>query len=174
MRTWLLRIGLGGIAVLGLLQVVPYGRWHENPRVVQDAPWPDAATAELARGACYDCHSNETEWPAYSYVAPVSWLVRRDVEEGRERLNFSEWGGEGAGEVDDAAEEVEEGSMPPRKYELLHPDARLSDDEVAQLVAALEQLEAAEGGADDGDRRGRGRGGDDEPGDDGDDDDGGD
>jgi hypothetical protein len=126
----------------GLLQLVPYGWWHENPPVVADAPWPDAETAQLARGACYDCHSNETEWPAYSYVAPMSWLVRSDVEEGRHELNFSRWD-EDDGEADDAAEALREGSMPPPQYELLHPDARLSDEEVDRLVAALEAMEEA-------------------------------
>jgi hypothetical protein len=126
----------------GVIQLVPYGWWHENPPVVADAPWPDAETAQLARGACYDCHSNETEWPAYSYVAPMSWLVRSDVEEGRHELNFSRWD-EDDGEADDAAEALREGSMPPPQYRLLHPDARLSDEEVDRLVAALEAMEEA-------------------------------
>lgn len=146
-------MAVAGAVVLVLLQLVPYGWWHENPPVVQDAPWPDEATAELARAACYDCHSNETSWPAYSYVAPLSWLVRRDVERGREELNFSRWDDDD-NEADDAAESVEDGSMPPRQYELLHPDARLTADEVAELVTALQALD------DDGGRgRGRGRGG---------------
>ena len=72
MRRWLLRIGLVLLAAFAAIQLVPYGWWHENPPVVQDAAWPDAETAELDRGACYDWHSNETEWPAYSYVAPMS------------------------------------------------------------------------------------------------------
>ena len=84
-------------------------------------------TEALARAACYDCHSNETEWPVYSYVAPMSWLVRRDVETGRDELNLSELDQDGGHELDDAAETIEEGSMPPRQYVLLHPDARLSD-----------------------------------------------
>ena len=106
-------------------------------------PWPDEASARLARDACYDCHSNETEWPAYSYVAPMSWLVRRDVDDGRHELNFSDWGDD-AGEADDAVESLREGSMPPSQYELMHPAARLTDDEVDRLVAALEAMDAAE------------------------------
>ena len=148
MRRWLVRGALGGFFLLCALQLVPYGWWHDNPPVVQDAPWPDQATADLARGACYDCHSNETEWPLYSYVAPMSWLVRRDVEGGRDELNFSEWGEDGD-EAHDAAEEVEDGSMPPSQYQLLHPDARLSDAEVAQLVAALEAMDEGDRGGDD-------------------------
>jgi hypothetical protein len=148
MRRWLVRLALAGILLLGLLQLVPYGWWHDNPPVRRDAPWPDQASADLARGACYDCHSNETEWPAYSYVAPMSWLVRRDVEEGREALNLSDWD-EFDDDAHDAAEEVEEGAMPPSQYQLLHPDARLSDEEVDQLVAAFSAMD--EGGGDDDD-----------------------
>ena len=146
MRRWLVRIALVGVLVLGLLQLVPYGWWHENPPVVRDAPWPDQASADLARAACYDCHSNESEWPVYSYVAPMSWLVRRDVEGGREELNFSEWD-EFGDDADDAAESIEHGSMPPSQYLPLHPDARLSDEEEAQLVAALEAMAGAEDAA---------------------------
>ena len=143
--------------MLVVLQLVPYGWWHENPPVVQDAPWPDAATAELARDACYDCHSNESSWPLYSYVAPMSWLVRADVERGRDELNFSDWQ-EDAEEAEDAVEALQEGSMPPARYELLHPGARLSSAEVATLVAALDAIAAD----DDHRGRGRGRGGDDD------------
>lgn len=140
MRRWIVRLVLAGLAVFGLLQLVPYGWWHENPPVVADAPWPDAASAELARLACYDCHSNETDWPAYSYVAPMSWLVRRDVEQGREALNFSEWEVDD-NEAHDAAEEIADGDMPPSNYLRLHPDADLSDEEAAILVAALEAMD---------------------------------
>ncbi len=140
MRRWILSAALAGLVVFLLLQVVPYGWWHENPPVVTDAPWP---AADLARGACYDCHSNETEWPAYSYVAPMSWLVRRDVEAGRDALNFSRWDEVAADEAEDAAETTLDGEMPPAQYERLHPDSRLSDQEAAVLVAALEALAGA-------------------------------
>ncbi len=143
MRAWLRR----GVVVAGAgfvaLQLVPYGWWHENPPVVDPTPWPDEVSADLARSACYDCHSNETDWPIYSYVAPMSWLVRRDVERGRDELNFSDWD-DAEGELDDAIETVLEGSMPPRQYSLLHAGARLSDHEVGLLVAAMQALERAE------------------------------
>ena len=74
-----------------LMQLVPYGWWHDNPPVVSSAPWPDAASEQIARTSCYSCHSNQTEWPVYSYVAPMSWLVRYDVEGGRDKFNFSDW-----------------------------------------------------------------------------------
>ena len=149
MRRWLVRLTIAGFFVFCALQLVPYGWWHENPSVIEDAPWPDQATADLARGACYDCHSNETEWPVYSYVAPMSWLVRSDVERGRDELNLSDWD-EFGDEADDAAEQVEEGSMPPSQYQLLHPAARLSDAEVDQLVAAFEAMDQDDRGDNDG------------------------
>ena len=135
---------LAGVEVVALMQLVPYGWSHPNPPVSQDAPWPSARARQLARAACYDCHSNESEWPVYSYVAPMSWLVRRDVENGRDKLNFSTWDRD-QGEAHDAAETVQDGSMPPRQYTLLHRDAVLSAAEKAQLIAALE-------GMDEGDR----------------------
>ncbi|WCO67614.1 heme-binding domain-containing protein [Iamia majanohamensis] len=136
----------GGVVVAAFLaiQLVPYGWSHPNPPVVRDAPWPDEESAAIARTSCYDCHSNETDWPAYSYVAPMSWLVRSDVEEGRDELNLSDWDAD-ADEADDAAEEVEEGSMPPSQYTRIHRDARLTDDERATLVAALEQMAGDDG-----------------------------
>ena len=155
-RRFLLRAGLGLLVVAVLLQLVPYGRDHTNPRVTQDAPWPDGRARELATAACYDCHSNQTRWPPQSYVAPFSWLLTRDVEQGRDELNFSTWD-EDDGEADDAAEAVAEGSMPPRRYVLVHPDANLDAAERQVLVDALEALDRARGG---GDRSGPGGGGD--------------
>jgi len=133
------RIGLVLLVVFVALQLVPYGWKHSNPPVVADAPWPDERSADLARTACYDCHSNETDWPVYSYVAPFSWLVRSDVEEGRDKFNFSLWDSFAA-DADEAVEVLEEGSMPPDQYTVIHRDANLSDEEVDDLIAALESM----------------------------------
>ena len=93
--------------------------------------------------ACYDCHSNETVYPWYAYVAPVSWMVGDHVEEGREHLNFSEWGNMTEEDQEHAfeeiAEEVEEGKMPEDDYTMMHGDAELSD---AQREAFVEWFEA--------------------------------
>ncbi len=148
---------LGAVGVFVALQLVPYGWQHPNPPVVAEAPWPDAESEAIARAACYDCHSNETDWPLYSYVAPMSWLVRQDVEDGRDKLNFSDWDRD-AGEADDAIEETEDGSMPPAQYTLIHRDAHLSDAEEQQLIDALARLDELDGGDDD--RSGRGGGSD--------------
>ena len=85
---------IGLIVIIGLfvlIQVVPYGRNHANPPVLNEPRWDSPKTRQLAVRACYDCHSNETIWPWYSNVAPVSWLVQKDVDQGRDEINFSEW-----------------------------------------------------------------------------------
>jgi len=129
---WGLAILFGSLLVI---QVIPYGRDHSNPPVIAEPAWDSAETRKLAVRACYDCHSNETVWPWYSNVAPLSWMVQRDVEEGRETLNFSEWNRPQEG--DESAETVREGSMPPGTYLLTHPDARLTDAELTALAEGL-------------------------------------
>ena len=133
------RIVLGtalGLAVFFIVaQGVPYGRSHTNPAVVGEPAWDSAATRALAVASCFDCHSNETSWPWYTDVAPISWLAYNHVVEGRQTLNFSEWNRpQESGEV---AEAILEGSMPPLYYRLLHPGSGLSDAEKAQLIAGL-------------------------------------
>lgn len=86
--------------------------------------------------ACFDCHSNEVVWPLYANVAPISWLVRRDVDRGRSELNFSEWGLR-TQEAHEAAESVAEGEMPPALYTLLQRQAVLTTAERTELVAGL-------------------------------------
>ena len=83
---------IGVVVLMAFIQLIPFGRAHANPPVLQEPNWDSPQTRDLASRACFDCHSNETTWPWYSNVAPVSWLVQRDVDEGREKLNFSEWG----------------------------------------------------------------------------------
>jgi hypothetical protein len=153
MRTWIVRaIVIAGLGFLAL-QVLPFGR-IENPPVTQDAPWPSEEARRLAVAACYDCHSNETDWPAYSYVAPMSWLVRDDVDTGRAAMTFSEWDSND-NEAHDAIEEIEGGAMPPSKYTAIHRGAKLTHAEKAALMAALDQM------AGDG-HSGKGRGADDD------------
>ena len=91
----------------------------------------------MLRTTCYDCHSNETIYPWYAYVAPVSFLVSKDTKEGRRELNFSEWEKldvlEKAEMLEEIAEEVEEGEMPMKIYPITHPNARLSDENRAEI-----------------------------------------
>ena len=114
------------IAVLIAIQLVPYGHTHSNPPVTQEPPWDSPETRELARRACFDCHSNQTVWPWYSTIAPVSWLNQRDVNDGRGHVNFSEWN-QPQKHAEDVANEVRSGDMPLWFYLPMHPVARLTD-----------------------------------------------
>ena len=129
---------LVGIVVVGLLiQLIPLPGRGNNPAVVSEPPWDSPQTRALAKRACFDCHSNETVWPWYSYVAPVSWLVYNDTMEGRGRLNFSEWNTgfqRGAGEI---VSKIQEGEMPPAIYLPMHPSAQLTATEKQQLIDGL-------------------------------------
>lgn len=103
----------GGIALFLLIQAVPYGRDHSNPPTTQEPSWNSAQPRAFAVAACFDCHSNQTKWPWYTNVAPMSWLAESDVKSGRSTLNFSEWNGPQDTGVDDIVEAVRNGSMPP-------------------------------------------------------------
>ena len=144
---------VGVVAVFGLIQLVPYGHDHSNPPVRAEPGWDSPATRDLAVRACYDCHSNQVTYPWYSSVAPVSWLVQHDVEDGRRRLNFSELD-RPQRDANRAARAVEDGSMPPVYYLPPHPDAKLSDAERQALIAGLRTTLGDAGGND----RGRGSG----------------
>lgn len=116
-----------------VIQVVPYGHDHSNPPSTKEPTWDSPQTRELARRACFDCHSNETGWRWYSYVAPVSWLVGNDVQGGRRHLNFTEWD-KPQKHSGDVAGMVKSGDMPPWFYLPLHPSAKLSDAEKQALI----------------------------------------
>jgi mono/diheme cytochrome c family protein len=129
----------GAVAMLAgfaLIQLIPYGKDHQNPPVVNEPPWDSPRTRELFFTACKDCHSNETTWPWYASVAPVSWLVYHDVEEGRSEFNVSRWG-QGEQEAEEAAGLVREGEMPLWFYLPVHPEARLSEADTRDLVRGL-------------------------------------
>jgi hypothetical protein len=141
-RKTLVRIGLAvvGLLLLGFIaiQFVPVQR--TNPPVTSEPNWDSPQTRALAERACFDCHSNETDWPWYSHIAPVSWTVARDVQVGRQVINFSDWEhvrGEGrsAGEM---AEVIRGGWMPPANYLSTHPEARLTQAEKDALVQGLQ------------------------------------
>lgn len=131
-----LRYALAVIAgALVAIQLVPVQR--TNPSVTGDVAAPGDVKAILRR-ACYDCHSHETAWPWYSRVAPISWLVAGDVNEARERLNFSVWesypAAKRASKIADVGEEVGRGEMPLWYYLPMHPAARLSPADKAVLL----------------------------------------
>lgn len=132
----LIRAAIASVVVFVAIQLVPYGRNHTNPPARTEPPWSAPEIRTLAVRACYDCHSNETRWPWYSSVAPVSWLVQHDVDEGRDVLNFSEWS-HPQREAADSAKEVAEREMPPATYWPLHPEARLSQPERERFILGL-------------------------------------
>jgi hypothetical protein len=128
------------MAVAGVLfvaiQFVPYGRDHSVPASGPEPAWDSPRTRELAVAACFDCHSNQTEWPWYSYIAPMSWLLSNDVMEGRHAFSFTPTGSEDE-DADDAIERVLDGSMPPSEFTWLHTDARLTAAERQELATGL-------------------------------------
>jgi len=121
------------IIVVGI-QFIPVDR--TNPPITQEIVAPTNVLSIL-KTSCYDCHSNETKWPWYSYVAPISFLVAGDVEDGRKRVNFSEWDkyDEKKKEKKMSAmiEAVEAGGMPLPKYLITHPDAEIDSKKLKTL-----------------------------------------
>jgi mono/diheme cytochrome c family protein len=134
------RLAIGGFGGLLLLlvaiQFVPYGRDHLNPPVQAEPKWDSPQTRTLFYRACGDCHSNQTAWPWYSNVAPVSWLIAHDTLDGRRKFNVSEWG-RPRNKGDEAAKTVRKGEMPPWFYMPLHPTAQLTPAEQQALIAGL-------------------------------------
>jgi hypothetical protein len=122
---------LSALAVAVAIQLVPITRDNPPVKVPLTAPAP---VASILRRACYNCHSHETIWPWYSYVAPVSWLVAQDVHEGRHHMNFSTWSDYSVAEkwkkMAGISSLVQEGEMPPWFYLPMHAEARLSDDDI--------------------------------------------
>ena len=129
------------IAIIVLLQFIPI----ELPKVtlenkddlLANNDFPKEIENQI-RASCYDCHSNETIYPWYSYVAPVSFLVVRDTKEGRKELNFSDWESlpkkKKAKFLTEIIEEIEEGEMPFPPYLITHSDARMSDETKQALM----------------------------------------
>ena len=134
------------IAIVGLLAVIALqftNPSHQNPLILTghdlfatNAPPPFIAA--ILRNSCYDCHSFETKWPWESYVAPISWLIVRDVEAARSNLNFSDWPHDDARRASKRwrhiAEEVENSEMPPRNYTRMHRLAHLDERQRAELI----------------------------------------
>jgi hypothetical protein len=138
------RLGLGLVIAFVAAQVVPIPR--TNPPATAEITTPFEIDGLLQR-ACYDCHSNETRWPWYASVAPASWLVAWDVHEARSHMNFSSWGDyapkKRRHKLEELIEMIDEDEMPLWYYRPLHPDARLTEAERAQLVAWARATRAA-------------------------------
>jgi hypothetical protein len=130
-------LGIVGFAGLfGVMQLIPYGQARSNPPVIAEPAWDSPRTRELAKRACFDCHSNETRWPSYAKVAPFSWVMQNHVEIGRSVMNFSEWNRPYV-LAEQAGSEVLRREMPPRGYRMLHAHAVLTDEEKVDLARGL-------------------------------------
>jgi hypothetical protein len=152
--TWKWRDPLVVVAVIGTMQFA--GPTLRNP-VSQDAHALEAdlavppRIAKLLERSCMDCHSNRTHWTWYSYIVPVSWYIQHHVEEGRKKMNFSEWSArrDSAGRVIHSANDLEavcdsvsKGDMPFRSYTFLHQSAVLSQDEKNAICEWTDKLVA--------------------------------
>jgi len=141
------KILIGVVGTLAAIQVVQLERTNPPVAVDREIVPPDDVKAVLKR-ACYDCHSHETVWPWYSRVAPASWLVHRDVVDGRGHLNFSEWGllppEKRIRKLTGIGREVGSGDMPPWFYLPLHSHARLSEADKQLLQRWVEAQKAKE------------------------------
>jgi hypothetical protein len=146
------RLIVGFIVLIALIQFVP--TQHSNPPAADPVVFADPNAEAIARRACYDCHSNQTVWPWYSYIAPFSWYSVNHVAEGRAQLNFSDVtatltqarAGEEDGEqttmvelAEESAETINKNEMPPAYYTLIHKDALLSAADKATLIAGINQ-----------------------------------
>lgn len=128
---------LTAVAILVAAQFERFPQTNPPAHGPLEAP---AVVGAILRRACYDCHSNQTSWPWYSGVAPISWWIYHHVSEGRRRLNFSQWSdyasdpGTKAQKLDEIAKLVRNRTMPPWYYRLVHPRARLSSEEREIIV----------------------------------------
>jgi hypothetical protein len=128
----------GGVAFIAVQFVRPQ---LTNPPVSADLAVPPQVK-QILRSACYDCHSNETKLLWFDHVVPAYWIVANDVEQGRKHLNFSELGklapDQQKGWLYEAVSHVMVGSMPPKNYEALHPQSRITPEKLAVLKAYLD------------------------------------
>jgi mono/diheme cytochrome c family protein len=136
-RKYILWFVIAAVVIFGLIQLIPFGHNHNNPPVVSEPNWSSPQARALAKEHCFQCHSNETDWPWYSNVAPASWLISMDVIEGRQHFNFSDWQNR-PGELNEMVEVIQNGEMPPIQYWMFHPNSRLDSQQKQDLIQALQ------------------------------------
>ena len=135
----LIAAGAVAIAALGGSLIHPFGppSGHASNQTVLREAQIDPQTLAIVQRACQNCHSEQTQWPWYSHVAPVSWLIARDVKEARSHMNLSRWPDYSVDErmllLSAIGSAVRNNAMPVQRYLLLHPEARLSDGERQQI-----------------------------------------
>jgi uncharacterized membrane protein len=135
-RPWVKKAGLATAFLLLAIQLIPVNRTNpvvDPPKTIYASQAVPEDVKAVFERSCRNCHSNETEWPWYSYVAPLSWVVAHDVHQARKTMNLSEWGSYSAQRKEDKLEEICEqlnnGDMPDRKYAIFHRSARITADE---------------------------------------------
>lgn len=142
------KVLLGIVIGLIFIQLIPIDR--TNPPVDKTLNFTDLVEVPeraetILRNACYDCHSNETVYPNYAYIAPISWSVKNHVNEGREHANFSEWGKYSkeakATIIQESIEEIERNKMPLKGYDIYHPEAKLSKENKAYIIDYLKSIQ---------------------------------
>ncbi|MDP8990260.1 MAG: heme-binding domain-containing protein [Acidobacteriota bacterium] len=135
----LIAVGAAGIAAVGGSLIHPFGAavaYGPNQTIFREAQI-DPETLALVQRACQNCHSQNTAWPWYSHVAPVSWLLERDVQQARSHMNLSQWQDYSTDDrlrlLSVIGSAVRNRKMPPQRYLILHPEALLSDEEQQQI-----------------------------------------
>lgn len=135
------KIILGIIAIIVILQFFRIDK--TNPEVVAENDFitivqPNENIKTMLKTSCYDCHSNETNYPWYTNIAPLSWWIKHHIDEGREELNFSEWGTfkvkRQKHKLEECFELIEENEMPKNSYLITHGDAKLTPEQKEELI----------------------------------------
>jgi hypothetical protein len=135
----LIATGVATIVAFGGSLIHPFGapRAAGSSQTVLHEAQIDPETLAIIQRACQNCHSQKTEWPWYSHVAPVSWLLARDVQQARKHMNLSHWQDYSTDDrlrlLSSIGSVVRNGEMPVQRYLLLHPEARLTDAERQQI-----------------------------------------
>lgn len=142
------KIIIGLVLFLILAQFIRIDKTNPEVNIDLDLINVESASPEIATLImvnCYDCHSNESKYPWYTDIAPVSWWIKRHINNARGSLNFSEWANyspqEKSGHAAESALKVEKRWMPISSYKIAHPEARMSDEEVTKLTQWFKSLQ---------------------------------
>jgi hypothetical protein len=139
-----------GIGILAALIIIQFFRPEKNSSPVDPATdfiqltRPSEKISTILTNACYDCHSNQTDYPWYNRISPVAWYLNKHIREGKEHLNYSEYGSldkaDRIRQLVKICEELESGSMPLKSYKLIHRDARLTREDIALICEWTEEV----------------------------------
>jgi len=138
---WIKRFFIMALLALVVIQIIRPDKnegGYEDLTVFINETKPSPAVAATLEAACYDCHSNQTRYPWYNNIAPVNFWLKEHVDEGKEHLNFADWGSYSVKRKDhkleEIIEEVEEGEMPLNEYTWTHDEAPLSEQQIQELI----------------------------------------